>query len=437
MSGSPAAYSHYSAKDVNPHYLKRIAILSGDGRVQTREDVFDQHGIKILHRGSVVDESVCERLLRYKLAKPIESMLGVEDGVAVSELVNLADELLAVNRGLARTLASVKADLVAINLVKQLKLDGTSRLMLSLHKQDNVKLRHAMLVALLAVGMAHNSGLSDEQLLALVAAGVLHDVGEYYIDPSFFSKGPVLSPSEWKHIACHPLIGEMVIRETMSFPRETSRFVAEHHERLNGYGYPRLFSGGAISAGGVCLGVAEVIAGIIGREGNDFYRIGNALKLIPGEFPKVTVSLIENTYRAMRDELGFPVESLQATPLVSRVNALSSVLEASLEWVEKQNIHPDDSNGVRRFVRERLLHLQQAAYSVGMLSGGERPFAIDEFLVQEQFEVHSACQEIFFRIKELFYVASLHHDCDAETQSFVSGLGDCLSEQSQAAMSAA
>ena len=417
-----AVSQEYAVDKANPHYLKRVVTLSGNNCVTTSEDVYDQRGFKVLSRGAIVDESVYERLLRYKLNKPIESMLGVEDGVTVAELAELAEELLEANIGLARTLSLINADSMAIALVKRLRLEGASRLMLSLHRQENVRLRHGMMVALLAVGIGYRAGLPEAQLSALVVAGVLHDVGELYIDPGILNKTQMLSPSEWRHIASHPLIGELVVRETMSFPRETSRIVAEHHERINGYGYPRLLSGNMISPAGVCLATAEVVAGIIGREGNDFFRIGSALKLIPGEFPKMTVSLIEQTFRAMRDELGIPKELLVGASLGSRVDQLATVLATSVDWVQEQSAESDNANRILRFVRDRLSHLQRAAFSVGMFGDAATVASGGELSDIEMLELQSVCQEIRFRLKELSYLTSLHPGNDGETEKLVGEL---------------
>ena len=76
----------FKAGESNQHYLRHVAELSESNPVVTREDVYDVHGIKLITKGARVDHSVYERLLRYKLTKPIETMLNVEDAVSAFEL---------------------------------------------------------------------------------------------------------------------------------------------------------------------------------------------------------------------------------------------------------------------------------------------------------------------------------------------------------------
>jgi len=427
--GQTYAMSHKnldSPSTTNSHYLQRVVNLSVDNPVRTREDVFDARGLKLLSKGMLVDESTYDRLLRYKLSKPIESLLGVEEGVTVSELANLAEELMAANRELAQTLTSIKAGSIAIKLVKQLTLDPSGRLMLSLQGRENTRLRHGMMVALLAAGFGHQAGLAEAQLSALIAAGVMHDIGELYLDPSIFEKKTSLNLSEWRHIASHPLIGEMVIRQTMpSFPPETARYVSEHHERINGYGYPHLVSGERLSLPGAYLGTAEVVAGILGREGEDTIRIAWALKLIQGEFPAVAVSLIDQTYRVMREVLGIPASLLSGEAIANRADHLGASLNTILAWLQGLLNRTNQSGGVLGFIANRVLDLRQVAFSTGILPSAGVILADLEFSPLEELELQSACQEIQFRLRELSYLASLHPEADTDiSRSIIAELGE-------------
>ncbi len=426
MEEARSSLARFSREDVNPHYLQRVVELSDGNPVLTREDVFDTRGFKLLAKGAVVDDSVVERLLRFKLSKPIETVIGVEEAITVAELASLAEEMLAANAGIAHTLAAINADSLAIRLVKRMKLEGASTMMLALNKKENSRLRHGMMVGLLSVGLGFQAGLPEDKLSALISAGVLHDIGELYVDPAIFLKKQPLDAVEWRHVACHPLIGEMVIRETMSFSPETALFVGEHHERLNGYGYPRLLSGTGISPGGLCVGVAEVIAAIIGREGSDVLRIGCALKLIRGEFPPIAVSLIDQTYRAMRDELGFSPDLLHVGSIPARADDLADILNGTLDWVLNQSPAKTVAGSVFDFVADRLRELRKAAVSAGLVCSSGA-FSDEVLNLQEAHELLSACGELRFRVKELCYLASLHADAkSSNARRFVAELCERL-----------
>lgn len=414
------------ATGANPHYLQRIVDLSADNPVHTKEDVFDARGLKLLSKGMLVDESTYDRLLRYKLTKPLETILGVDEGVTQRELTNLAEELMAANQSLAHTLASINADAIALRLVKELPLESSSRLMLSLQGKEKARLRHAMMVALLAAGIGHQARLSEPQLSALVAAGVMHDIGELYLDPAIFKKTTPLDLSEWRYIASHPVIGERVIRQTMPrFPAESARYVAEHHERINGYGYPYLRNRNNLSFAGVILGTAEVVAGIMSREGAGALRIGWALKLVAGEFPAVSVSLIDQTYRVMRETMGIPESLLQGEPIASRADNLGETLNKTLAWLQGHQRSANQSNDVIDFITRRMIELRKVAFATGIVPSAGVNLGDMTFSSQEELELQSACHEIQFRLRELVFLASLLPGADTDpSRGVIAELGE-------------
>ena len=78
--------------------------------------------------------------------------------------------------------------------------------------------------------------------VAFLGVGV-HDIGELYINPAYLSGNHNLKPSEWRHVASHPLVSKMLMDEVGQFPPLVGQIVLEHHERFDGSGYPRGLAG--------------------------------------------------------------------------------------------------------------------------------------------------------------------------------------------------
>ena len=98
--------------------------------------------------------------------------------------------------------------------------------------------------------------LSDEEVEAIRQAGLLHDVGMIAVPDGVVNKPGRLSESELEVIRNHCRKGQEIL-EPMAHLRSVGRYVLEHHERLDGTGYPDGKGGDQISLGGQIVAVAE------------------------------------------------------------------------------------------------------------------------------------------------------------------------------------
>jgi PAS domain S-box-containing protein/putative nucleotidyltransferase with HDIG domain len=125
-------------------------------------------------------------------------------------------------------------------------------------KRDPYTAGHQQRVARLACAIGRELGLSDDALEGLEMAGILHDVGKVYVPAEILSKPARLSHMEMGIMKTHPEVGFEILRE-VSFPWPVARAVLEHHERLDGSGYP-----GGLRCPDICreariLAVADVV----------------------------------------------------------------------------------------------------------------------------------------------------------------------------------
>jgi putative two-component system response regulator len=115
---------------------------------------------------------------------------------------------------------------------------------------------HSQRVAELAASVAEKMGLTPEEVEHIRLAGLLHDVGKVAIRESVLAKSGQLTPEEVEHVRGHVLAGaEILAPVTQIGP--VVRYLEEHHERLDGSGYPRGLKGEQISLGGRILAVTN------------------------------------------------------------------------------------------------------------------------------------------------------------------------------------
>lgn len=118
---------------------------------------------------------------------------------------------------------------------------ATLQIMLSLQnameEKDFYTAGHSKRVTRYAVMMGKAVGLSEADLLILRRASQFHDIGKLVIDLSCIRKPGKLSAEEWVLIEKHPTVGANII-EPLSFLKREGIIIKQHHERVDGNGYP-------------------------------------------------------------------------------------------------------------------------------------------------------------------------------------------------------
>ncbi len=117
---------------------------------------------------------------------------------------------------------------------------------------------HQRRVAKISVLIGAELGLSEDSIKALKYAGLTHDIGKIAIPSEILTKPGKLTPLEYEMIKMHPEIGYKILKD-IDFPWPVAEIVYEHHERLDGSGYPRGLKNGEILFEARILAVADVV----------------------------------------------------------------------------------------------------------------------------------------------------------------------------------
>jgi putative nucleotidyltransferase with HDIG domain len=101
-------------------------------------------------------------------------------------------------------------------------------------------------------------GISREQIEGVSVAGILHDIGKITVSEGILSKPGTLSWLEFELIKTHSQVGYDILKE-IEFPWPVAEIILQHHERMNGSGYPRKLAGDEILLEARILAVADVV----------------------------------------------------------------------------------------------------------------------------------------------------------------------------------
>ena len=141
--------------------------------------------------------------------------------------------------------------------VRKTLFDTINAISTAYEMHDMYTAGHQKRVATLAVAIAKEIGLPKEQIEGLSLSGLVHDIGKINVPAEILVK-PHLSDIEFSLIKNHAESGYMILKD-IDFPWPLAETVYQHHERLNGIGYPRALSGDAILIEARILAVADVV----------------------------------------------------------------------------------------------------------------------------------------------------------------------------------
>jgi putative nucleotidyltransferase with HDIG domain len=128
----------------------------------------------------------------------------------------------------------------------------------TIESRDPYTAGHQRRVADLAWAIAEEMGLTDNQQEELRMAGIIHDLGKVSIPAEILSKPAKLTEIEYKLIQTHSQTGYDILKD-INFPWPIAEIILQHHERMNGSGYPRGLQGEAIFLESRVLMVADVV----------------------------------------------------------------------------------------------------------------------------------------------------------------------------------
>ena len=157
-------------------------------------------------------------------------------------------------------------DLVATELVAQEESFLGARvraLLVRLGEKDGATEGHTRRVAMLAVQLGEALGVPRGRLRLLALGGLLHDIGKLSVPSAVLSKPAPLDDEELGYIRAHPEAGESLLHELGGFPPGVLRLVLDHHERLDGSGYPRGLAGAELDADTRILAVCDVYDALV------------------------------------------------------------------------------------------------------------------------------------------------------------------------------
>lgn len=259
-----ASHQADDSADLNndPHYLRAVSELADKQEVVSSGAIYNDSGIKLIDKGVKVDQRLYERLMQHRLVSPIDEHLTTSNAVDIAQLKALVVQL-SESHVLGRQLLKHMGGKMAAfhEPLQHMTWPAQASFKMTVMREQQPELfEHSVLMMMVSVYLATKSDLTLRDRADVAAAALLHDVGMLYMPPSWADPKHKLTDEERKHLAAHSITAMLVVRSTRAYPRTVEDAVLEHHERMDGSGYPRSLSGSLITPMGRILMLAEVVS---------------------------------------------------------------------------------------------------------------------------------------------------------------------------------
>lgn len=351
---------------VNPHYLDNVLNLSASTEVEAGEDIYSAKGIKLLAKGSRLDETMQERLIHHKLAKPLEQSITLSGGFDSRRLLLEIEQILA-QPLFARMLGARHVEKIRVLFQAiDMRQPGLDLLLALMQSMEQRAVQHVLLTALVAVRLGLEEQRDESELRALALAGLLHQVGFLYLDPRLRQKRDGHPLPAWRQLIAQPLIAGMALSHIRGLSPAIVTAVREQHERLDGTGYPVGVQGRALSHDSQLFSVASLCARLLLDHGESgLWQTKLALQLVPGEYDTSVMSTVSRVVQQSGLPLPAPTQTPDAVllPLFAHIGQLHSTL---LELEDRFSSQTREANVWLKRMNQRLYQIQRTFSITGI-----------------------------------------------------------------------
>jgi len=232
--------------------------------------ITDANGRVLLTARQVLNERYIKRIQELKIPMVyVDDQMGVQEPPAVVNPVTISKATKTLKQSYQQCAKTGKTNLTSIqsqidNIIDDLATNSNILIgMTDLKSYDDYTYQHSVNVCVLAIMLGIDNGYNRSQLQTLGTGALLHDIGKISIPLEILNKTSALTDEEYTIIKKHPWEGFKMIKNSTEI-RSLSAYVAlQHHERIDGQGYPRGLNEGNIHEYGLIAAVADMFDALV------------------------------------------------------------------------------------------------------------------------------------------------------------------------------
>lgn len=180
--------------------------------------------------------------------------------ITMKTMGNLIKNMNSTNNGSNISKKELKECLITVeNMIEYIiDLGDINKSLNDIKTFDNYTYVHSLDTCIMTSFLGLNAGLNEASLKELGVGAILHDIGKTKVPIKILNKQGKLTDEEFKEIRKHPVYGAQILKKNVSIPDSIINMVEQHHERVDGKGYPYGLSGNRISKQAKIICICDV-----------------------------------------------------------------------------------------------------------------------------------------------------------------------------------
>lgn len=279
--------------------------------MKTTRDIFNDKGMLLIPSEAIILEEHIDILLNHGIQLSLEDVTEVQSAPTYH-----------VDRIVDRSTERVSEFFDEIRMMKKVPLadfrhevlpvvqEATERATLydmftSLKSKDDYTYRHNIAVAMFSSMLGGWLGMEKQELLQLTTAALLHDVGKMLVPEYILNKPGKLTDEEFEEVKKHTTYGYELLSNTTGITERQALVALQHHERLDGSGYPHGLHGDQIDLFSRIVAVADVFHAMTSRrvyqDQFPFYKVVSEIErsMFDSLDPAISIVFIEKIMSAL------------------------------------------------------------------------------------------------------------------------------------------
>jgi putative nucleotidyltransferase with HDIG domain len=244
-------------------YAEHLCEVNTVKEVVASEDIRNDQGALLIQKGQKITSAVVDRIVKFKLLRPLESSVNISDALSGERLLQAIVDMSQGQPGLIQLQASagfesLLKDCCGIYSGYDLLIQKLTVMSVQMPREYS----KTLFVAWLSLVIADQMKLDAVAVRSVFLAALAHDIGMLHISRELLDKQDTLSAQEWKAICSHVVIGQKILEQIKGMPSSVGKAVLEHHERCDGTGYPRALFAPQLNVIGRIVSMADTVIAI-------------------------------------------------------------------------------------------------------------------------------------------------------------------------------
>ncbi|MEY8263719.1 MAG: HD domain-containing phosphohydrolase [Bermanella sp.] len=396
-------------------YVQHLVMLSQNFQVSLSEDVKNQLGAVLVHKGKHLDEDLAQKISNHQLSQPLENCVQFDANVDGQTLIDYFQKIFARHATLAQFHREKElATLLESACLYYQRFTPIVQKMTVLKMQSPALFHQALMCGYMSLLIAQKLQMTRRECCWVFLAGLIHNIGILHLDKSVLTNKGEYTSQQWRTMQSHPILAYECLKGVPGLPKEIASAVLEHHECCDGSGYPFNKTGSQLGLMGQIVGISDTCLAVYNRElahkKLGFDALIPLLKLNPAIYrPKVFAATI-----ALLQDVHWPVTRVYEdtemqdtmTRLLSRQKTIKhdyQVIYSLLDSLEPHMVDNKKTAMLKRvsqrvscfFEHSEILQPTHSEWLVMSIKAPQQP----DFLTMEKLELSYA--EVSWQLKQL------------------------------------